>query len=154
MLFVCEVWPDYAKPTRARISETWKVHRAGGGEMPIEHLLATLKDVSDEDKAKLADRSPMKLIPTHSNGGTFINQGPAAIEIHLPDVKIKMPKVIKGDYISFSNECQYKYESKFWMRACKGVLCSGISSVTSTMNRLTINLKSAPDQCYIFEPAS
>jgi hypothetical protein len=87
------------------ISDTWSAHQAGGGNLPVENFLAMLGEISEEDRAKLATRGPIGLTPTHANGGTFINEGPTSIEISYMDVKLRMPTVIKGDYVSFEEEC-------------------------------------------------
>ncbi len=113
MLLECKTKNELADPTRALIKKLWKVHNEGG-TIPLNFLFNLFSGLGQLPlvlQEQLAERDDIKIDKTQSNAGRFKNVGPKRIKEDLGQFDIKIPKEIRGDYISFKNECRFVFDS-------------------------------------------
>jgi hypothetical protein len=143
--------PELAAPAKEVIADTWARHKAGGGTIPMTKLTAGLAGFSEKDHAKIAARGVIKLEPVDENKGRWINESSSEISVKWEGITIKVPEVVKGDYVAFKDECVYIFDSGFALKGCKLIFCVKFERIVVTRNRWTFDVEGeSHDVCYTF----
>ena len=147
----CENRPDLAAPTKTLISETLRIHQAGGGNLSLNTFFSVMGDLSSDIKQELEQRGAIVLSKSQDSGGTFVNSGPAAINLTLPEITLKIPQEVGGTYVSLPTECRYIFDGNRSIRGCKWIFCIRIERLVGTANSLSIDTEGdSNDFCFTF----
>jgi len=73
------------------------------------------------------------------------------IAVKWEDVTIKVPAVVSGDYLAFSDECVYLFDPDAAIKGCKLLFCVRFERVIVTGNRWTFDVEGeSQDACDTF----
>ncbi|MBI4356469.1 MAG: hypothetical protein HY559_01125 [Gammaproteobacteria bacterium] len=153
--------PEFEKPVRALISETWKAHQEEApAEISLWQLFAFLEPrLTPEGKQALLNRGHICLKKGSAEGGSFSNRGKPilhmTVQLDTEELEMDVPAVLSGTYLSFEKECRFTFDDACSVKVCRNAwylrLCTKIQKVEATQMSLYLQLKDTDDLYYSFE---